>query len=275
MFSSKEGFGDRPLELACGQCIGCRLRRSREWALRMVHEAQMHERNCFLTLTYRSADLPVDQSLKVEHWQRFAKRLRRKIGPFRFFHCGEYGEENLRPHYHACLFGVDFRADRVFVRMSGKHKLYRSALLDETWGLGFANIGELSFESAAYVARYVMKKVTGKQAVEHYTRVDPNTGECWSVRPEYTTMSRRPGIGSKWFEAFKTDVFPSDEVVHDGKRHRTPRFYDKRLEDAELDVVRRKRRDAADERREDTTPERLRSRERFAVARLSQLSRGI
>lgn len=212
----------RSLDLPCGQCIGCRLERSRRWAVRIMHEAQMHERNSFLTLTYDDDHLPSDGSLQLEDFQLFMKRLRRgSSGPLRFFHCGEYGESTGRPHYHACLFGEDFVEDRVVYRVSSRgDSLYNSERLTETWGLGHAVIGELTFESAAYVARYCLKKVTGEKAEAHYA----------GRTPEYVTMSRRPGIGAGWYERFRSEVFPADSVVMRGQEMLPPPFYDKLLE---------------------------------------------
>ena len=263
-FDSKRGFADRRIELPCGQCIGCRVRRSREWAMRCVHEAQMHERNCFVTLTYCPQKLPADGSLRVEDFQKFCKRLRKRVGKFRFFHCGEYGEENFRPHYHSLLFGVDFHFDRVLLK-SGKFKLYTSATLDSAWKLGFATIGECTYESAAYVSRYVMKKITGKHADEYYQ----------GRKPEYITMSRRPGIGAGWFEKFSSDVYPSDEVVIDGRRFRPPRFYDERLDDQVIEPLKRKRKKAAVRFAKDLEHERLRVREKVAEANLARLDRSL
>ncbi len=225
----------------------------------------MHSKNCFITLTYDPDHVPKDGSLSLEDWQKFAKRLRREAGPFRFFHCGEYGEVNLRPHYHACIFGLDFVADRGLWKDSGKYPLFRSPMLDRTWGLGFASVGALTFKSAAYVARYVMKKATGDLAVEKYG----------DRRPEYVTMSRRPGIGSKWFERFKSDVYPSDEVVHEGKRYRPPRFYDGLLGADELDVYKVKRRRALVNRTKELTPERLVVREKCLEASLKFFGRDL
>lgn len=264
-FSSKKGFSDRPFDLACGQCQGCRLERSRQWALRCVHEAQMHEQNCFLTLTYDQVHLPEDGSLHVEDWQKFAKRLRKRAGPFRFFHCGEYGDESGRPHYHAAVFGLDFSRDRLPLKRKGGHTLFESESLNETWGLGFATVGSLTWQSAAYVARYVMKKATGALAKERYG----------DRRPEYTTMSRRPGIGSKWFEEFASDVYPSDEVVHEGKRYRPPRFYDSKLPEKELEILKRKRRSCVARHAKELTPERLRVREKVAAVRVDKLLRNL
>lgn len=284
VFDSKRGYSDRPLELGCGQCQGCRFERSRQWALRCVHEAQLHKRNSFVTLTYSPENVPRDGGLDVTHWQKFAKRLRKAIGPFRFFHCGEYGERNKRPHYHACLFGVDFSADRIEWKPSKYGSLYVSPLLAEVWGLGHCSVGALTYESAAYVARYCMKKLTGDMGEREYTRFDSETGEAWNVRPPYVTMSRggrggKGGIGSEWFEKFHSDVFPSDEVVHDGRRFTPPRYYLSKLEAQRgSDVVKAiqdARRARASKHKEDLTAARLAVREKVAAGRLTMLRRDV
>lgn len=264
----------RPLFLPCGKCVGCKMARARAWALRIVHESQLHARNCFVTLTYDNDSLPKDGSVHVEDWQKFAKRLRKAIGPFRFFHCGEYGERNFRPHYHACMFGIDFGFDRVLLRRSGESALYASRLLADVWGRGHCSIGNLSYESAAYVARYVVKK----QGSRPKCFVDFNSGELREVRPEYVTMSRRPGIGSNWYDKYKGDVFPSDEVVHSGRKYSAPRYYFDKLS-SELPVLasslKAKRIEAMSKRSEDSTADRLRVSEAVAEARLRLLSRDL
>ena len=205
------------INLPCGQCIGCRLERSRQWAIRCMHEAFLHEDNSFITLTYDDGHLPKDGSLVLDDYQRFMKRLRKSVSPkkVRFYHCGEYGEQLGRPHYHALLFGYA-SPDRKFFSKKGDFNVYTSDTLSHLWPHGFSVEGDVSFESAAYVARYVMKKVTGDRAEDHYQ----------GRKPEYTTMSRRPGIGKGWYEKFKTDVYPLDRVVVRGHPSRPPRFYD-------------------------------------------------
>lgn len=177
----------------------------------------MHKRNCFVTLTLREPQVSLDHS----QWQRFAKRARKKLGPFRFYMAGEYGDANGRPHYHACLFGVDF-ADRVYeARSPGGAKLYSSATLEALWGLGFTSVGEVTFESAAYVARYVMKKITGDAAAEHYGDRVPEYSRC-------STGGRtgQRGIGYGWFDKFaKTDVLRDGNVLVNGHRCAAPRYY--------------------------------------------------
>lgn len=268
-----------PLELPCGQCVGCRIERSQQWAARCVHEASLHERNSFITLTYDPEHLPQNGSLDVRHWQLFAKKLRKRVGSFRFFHCGEYGEEHGRPHYHAIIFGEDFGADKYLHSVSkdrtGKeHKLFRSPTLEECWEKGFSTIGNVSYESCAYVARYVMKKKTGPEAKEEYERVDEKTGEVFQVKPPYITMSRRPnGIGHEWLKKYKSDVYPYDEVIIDGRRHRPPRYYDNQLEEEELEEYKEKRRKKVVLRKKELTPERLDAREKVLNRRLKILER--
>lgn len=218
----------KALTLPCGQCIGCRLEKSRQWAVRIMHEAQMHEKNCFLTLTYSDQQLPSDRSLHVEDYQLFMKRLRKgSSSPLRYFHCGEYGEETQRPHYHACIFGEDFSEDReVLFKTPRGDSVFISDRLSEVWGLGHATIGELTFESAAYVARYCLKKVTGEKAISHYG----------DRQKEYVTMSRRPGVGATWYDSFHSEVYPSDSVVMRGKEMMPPQFYDRLLEKADPEL---------------------------------------
>lgn len=225
--------GDEPLILPCGQCVGCRLERSRRWAVRLMHESQMHSASSFLTLTYSDENVPTGGSLQVEDFQKFMKRLRRgSSSPLRFFHCGEYGEKTGRPHYHCCLFGEDFSADRSYLKTTrAGHTLWTSPRLSETWGLGHANIGSLTFESAAYVARYCLKKaaLAGK-ADGLDARKNAYSQFLGGRAPEYVTMSRRPGIGAAWYERYSSEVYPSDSVVLRGREMQPPDFYDKILE---------------------------------------------
>ena len=221
-FRRSESWRGEKLELPCGQCVGCRLERSRQWAIRCMHEASLYDRNCFLTLTYEDKHLPPGGSLVKSDFQNFMKRLRKKYGPgIRYYHCGEYGENLGRPHYHAIIFNHDFEDKKAFSERGG-NTIYTSDELSDIWDYGFSVIGDVTFESAAYVARYVMKKVTGKKAVDHYG----------GLIPEYTTMSRGSkklgtgGIGKGWFDKFYTDVYPRDAVITRGYLSRPPRFYD-------------------------------------------------
>ena len=266
------------MEVPCGQCIGCRLERSRQWAVRCVHEASLYDDNCFITLTYRDEDLPSDGSLNLVHFQKFMKRLRRFFSGrmIRFYHCGEYGEETGRPHYHALLFNLDFE-DKVIWSERDGNRYYRSEVLERLWRYGMVIIGELTFESAAYTARYIMKKITGDAAADHYLRCDEH-GEAFWLVPEYTTMSRRPGIGRDWFDKFGDEVFPSDEVIMDGHPVSVPRFYADIFKEAEpeaFEVVKRKRIEFALEHSDDNTSARLRVREVVKRAQVGLLKRGL
>lgn len=278
VFNQKDGFSDKPMKVPCGQCIGCRLEHSRQWAMRCVHEASLYDQNCFITLTYAPEHLPEDESLNLRHFQLFMKKLRKKYGPkIRFFHAGEYGAKYRRPHYHAILFNHAFTDMKPWKKSPSGAMLYRSAELEKLWPYGYSSVGHVTFESAAYVARYVMKKITGDQAEQHY-KTETRFGEIFDLKPEYTTMSRRPGIATDWFKRFKSDVYPLDEVVQRGIKMRPPRYYDKMFELEHPDdyrVIKAKRKSAARKHTDDQTPERLRVRERCTQARAQQLIRGI
>jgi len=225
VFNSKLGLLDQKIEVPCGRCIGCRLERSRQWAIRCIHEASLHEKNCFITLTYNEENDTSFGSLVKRDFQLFMKKLRKKYGKIRYFHCGEYGEKLGRPHYHALLFGFDF-PDRRSHLVSGS-LVESSDSLNEIWGKGFCTLGDVTFESAAYVARYIVKKVTGDKAIDHYNSVDFDTGEITSEKyPEYVTMSRRPGIASGWFDKYADEIYSTDSVVIRGLEMKPPKFYD-------------------------------------------------
>jgi len=270
VFSRSMSMG-LPMTVPCGRCIGCRLERSRQWAVRCMHEASLYEDNCFITLTYSEKYLPPGGSLLKSDFQKFMKRLRRRFSSssIRFYHCGEYGENTFRPHYHALLFNFDF-VDKVLWSERGSFRVYRSAVLEDLWSLGRSEIGSVTFESAAYVARYITKKVTGDNAESHYRVVDSD-GVIVDRLPEYSTMSLRPGIGKGWYDKFKSDVYPSDEVIVGGRPSLPPKYYDSLLYKEDSDVAALvKRRRAFRRSLEDETPARLEVREVCTRSRLTR-----
>lgn len=267
----------RSLQLPCQQCVGCRLERSRQWAVRCMHEASLYKRNCFITLTYDDTHIPSDGSLRYRDFQLFMKRLRKEVPGVRFYMCGEYGDKFRRPHYHACLFNCDFD-DKRPIRLLGKSRLYRSERLSSLWPFGYASIGEVNFHSAAYVARYCMKKVTGKEADEHYAVVNLSSGEISKRVPEFNRMSLRPGIGAGWFAKFKSDVFPKGLTVVNGVQTRCPKYYDKLMDREDSDVsavVAYEREKFAQARSADSTDRRLLDRAVVTSARIRSLKRNL
>lgn len=231
------------IRVPCGKCTGCRLERSRQWSVRCMHEASLHERNCFLTLTYADQYLPVDYSVHERDFQLFMKRLRKHAFPdlIRFFACGEYGERSLRPHYHALIFNYD-PTDKVLFETSPRgDKLYLSKTLQELWTFGMVTVGSLTYQSASYTARYAMKKISGPPAAEHYLRTHPLHGFICRVRPEFLLMSRKPGLGQGWFEKHGKEAFTHDSVIIDGREAQPPRFYFQQLpEEDQLAITRRR-----------------------------------
>lgn len=255
-----------------------------------MHEADLSDENCFLTLTFNDDHVPSVDSFRYDEFQAFMKRLRQyvrrrdiasglpkeKWHKVRFYMCGEYGEKSFRPHYHALIFGFDF-PDKVPLRYSG-HSLYsRSADLEKLWTFGNSVIGQVTFESAAYVARYVMKKVNGKRHGEHYREkgVVDSDGVVQAAVPEFSRMSLRPGIGAGWIDKFTTDVYPSGRVVSRGREFKSPRYYDMRIKAVDPDVIEELalvREVEGRKRFADNTDERLAVRRRVAEAKV-RLSR--
>lgn len=237
-FYREDPFPENYIELSCGRCVGCRLERSRNWAIRCVHEASLYKENCFLTLTYDDLHLPGNGSLVKKDLQDFWKRLRKRIYPakLRYFACGEYGSKFSRPHYHACVFGYWPSDARLYTIRCGS-QLFISDTLRELWPYGFHTIGAVSFESAAYVARYVLKKINGDRADDYYAGRDP----------EYVVMSRRPGIAKDWILRYYDDVYPHDYIViRDGIKCRPPKYYDQIYDqecNGDLDYIKNKRSD--------------------------------
>ena len=302
---------DEEMEVACGQCLGCRLDYSRMWAMRIVHESTLHELdggNCFVTLTYRDRlecdedqlangyHVPDDWSLNKKHFQDFMKRLRKRFEPqkIRFFHCGEYGnvcEHRIdlervgcplcsvgRPHYHAALFNCNFSDLESYGSQNGELR-YTSRVLSDTWKYGFVDVGELNFASAAYIARYVLKKVTGPKADDHYMRIDLDGVASW-IQPEYVTMSRKPGIGRDWYEKYRDDVFPSDEVPVPGFGvvKGVPRYYEEIFKEENpisLEEIKQVRRVFMEEHADEYTPSRLHSKYQVKKAQTELLVRSV
>lgn len=284
------GTGTRPeLELPCGRCMDCKIRRTQDWVTRATHEASLHDDNSFITLTFSDDGLALRElqhgthpyDLDMEDWQRFAKRLRKELkkqgrGTFRFFQVGEYGEQGLRPHYHALIFGQGFRDEGQQWTDELGHPTRESLTVAKCWPYGFHEVKEATPESIAYVCKYVQKKLYGHQLKALTERVDSETGDCITVRPELASMSRGgksgKGIGHGWWNKYKSDAFPDDFIVIQGKKKPVPRYYAKQLEKEnpeEWEQIRDRRIKSAAGRAADNTPERRRVRGKVTKARTS------
>lgn len=275
------GKDGRAFEVPCGRCVGCKLDRRRQWSVRIMHEARLYDSNWFVTLTYDDAKNggAVHPSLRYPDFQMFMKRLRKQVGghregpeggfPLRFFCAGEYGGRRRRPHFHAILFNLHLEdAEKL---MSGR---YRSSTMEDTWKRGNCVLDLVTPASAAYVAGYSQKKVSGPGSRAHYEDVvDVSTGEVTARRPEFVAMSLKPGIGAWWYKKFGSDLFPHDGAVMDGRRYKVPRYYWERFK-READPVLveevsngREARAAVETRKGESTPERRAVREELAERR--------
>lgn len=267
VFDKRASHSGVAMQIPCGQCIGCKLEHSRQWAVRCMHEKRMHAESAFLTLTYSPEFVPPTYSLIKRDLQLFMKRLRKtRPAGLRFFACGEYGERTLRPHYHVLLFNTYF-PDQKFHKNVGENKLYASAELDGLWQNGNCLIGDVTFESCAYVARYVTKKVTGPKAADHYR----------GREPEFLVMSRRPGIGYPYYEKYGDHAYKHDGVVVNGMMVGIPKYYDTKYEAVDSQYLERlkvERRHRAKLRKADSTKARLYAREQFEIKKQRFFKKG-
>lgn len=234
-------------QIGCGKCVECRLNDSKEWAQRAVAESMCHSENWFITLTYDNEHLPPPiltysrhsydfgewSPLLYEHFQGFMKRLLSRlryvgIEDVRFFMCGEYGPKNGRPHFHCILYNCPIPDLKKLteVTLGGKTYSYlTSDLIEEAWGNGFITIGQVSWESSAYVARYVLKKMTPLEEYDYQKLCTENGWEF--LPPEMRQASRRPGLGRPFFEDHKDDIYEFDKVVlSNGKACKPCAYFD-------------------------------------------------
>lgn len=321
----ENAFIDLPMSVPCGGCVGCRLRRAGEWAIRGTHEASLYDANVFITLTYDDKrlppreyyELPANVGLHYPDFQSFMGRLRDRfsyigfdgVNPIRFIVAGEYGDQLGRPHFHAILFNFRFPDQKFWYRSKQGHVVTRSAILEELWPWGHSDIGTVTPSSIAYVSRYVMKKVTGRDKIDHYKHVDsdgvifthPDTGKIIYREPEFARYSLKPGIGADWFSRFHSSVYPHDYVIFNGNKVRPPRYYDKLYKqmtgvsiarevtlnarpdtviDFDIEVfsqhfedLKALRVESAKKYLDDNTPSRLAVREQVALAKVSRLPR--
>lgn len=263
--------GLKLVQVPCGRCIGCRLERSRQQAMRMTHELKMHEQSCYITLTYRDDQLIYGgQShgiLHPDHVTKFLKRLRKRIGKFRYYYCGEYGDIGNRPHYHAIIFGLDFQDKKLDSVSKLGDNYYHSDLLDDIWSHGRCIIGDVTFESCAYVARYVMKKRMGKTK---------ETYEKDGIHPEFARMSLKPGIGAGFLEKYQSDIYPRGSVLVRGHESKTPRYYDvlyERSHPLDMEEIKKRRAELAEKNYLENEPKRLKTREAVKKAATKTLQR--
>jgi len=264
-----------PMTVPCGQCTGCRSEYSRQWAIRIMHEASLNSDNSFITLTYDKKNLPQNNSLEKKAFPKFIRSLRQKNKgkKIRYYACGEYGDNFGRPHYHAILF--NYFPDDV---RPLKKDLYTSRIISDSWcNKGYVSVGNVTFQSAAYVSNYVQKKINGKNQLEHYTNTQ--TGE-WR-QPEFSLMSRKPGIGKKWFDKYYKDIYQigKDGLHVNGKFMKPPKYYD--LQYAELtkdtpkimEILKQNRIEKFEEIAHLFTPESLAAAEQTHKARMSLYKR--
>lgn len=220
--------------IRCGQCLGCRINKAQEWALRMTHEQKFYKDSSFITLTYSPEYLPGDSSLVKKHLQnflhRFCMRIKRQgLEKPRYYGVGEYGDKKSRPHYHVIIFGYNFPDKEIYEKQENYY-YYTSKLLNELWPFGISIIAEANTDTMNYCAKYATKKIVGnkEKAKEHYGK----------RIPEFTLVStgrkENLGIGYRYFKENWQNIYERDFLYIKGKtkpyKMKPPRYYDKLLE---------------------------------------------
>lgn len=242
---------DGAITIPCGHCIGCQLDKSLDWAARLSMELKYHDSAYFVTLTYNDDCIPkrefVDQltgevceaqSLCKRDFQLFMKRLRESFpnDAIRFYCAGEYGSTTFRPHYHAIIFGLHLNDLKPYKKSSHGFQYYTSDSLQRVWSvvrnghlvpLGFAVVADVTFETCAYTARYVTKKLYGKNA-DFYVRCN--------IEPPWSLMSRKPGIGRQYLLDHHDSIANDSIVLSQGKKVKNPRYFMRILELTDNDL---------------------------------------
>lgn len=214
-------------EVPCRVCIECRLNYTKEWAVRIVNEASLYNNNCFLTLTYNDVNLPTDNNVHKRDLQLFVKRLRKHLPTtkIRYFGCGEYGGKFGRPHYHIIIFNW-YPSDSYFDKSCDK---MRSPTLEKLWPFGFTSVGDVNFNSARYVASYIVKQHRGKQ--KSYYKDN-------GINPEFVIMSN--GLGKVFCLKNELQIKGLGFVPFNGQKVKTPRYYENLIYTTDIDKERRK-----------------------------------
>ena len=273
-FNPKEAHRHSQRQISCGQCWGCQLEYSRMWATRCMHEAQMHpdHTNHFLTLTLNDENLPDNNSLHKPHLINFWKRLRKEGYKFKYYACGEYGDEYHRPHYHAIIFGLVIPDKKHHSNRNGNN-LYTSKTIEGLWTHGHVTIGNVTFESCAYVSRYINKRQAKKIGHFEYEIIDSQTGEILDhLEPEYSAMSK--GIGESYYDKYKSDMYqPGTDgtcIIRGDIKTKTPLYYDNKFKAEKknkkrVEQIQKRRQDKAKLLKPENTRERLIIKEKLAL----------
>lgn len=221
---------DHILSLPCGHCTQCLLNYARTWAVRCCLEASLYNNNYFVTLTYSNKNLPVSSFQSRRNVQLFLKRLRKYIPGVKYFGCTEKGDTTKRLHHHLILFNCDLKDAKPLGKGIVQGHYFKSKFLEDRWKLGLVDIGEVSFNSCSYVARYCMKK--------RFQEKDPD---------EYIFMSRNIGLG--WLNQHVDTCLKYDEIYFNFgnfNKAKLPRYFDKVLEKYDPDAVERLKRQRID-----------------------------
>lgn len=255
-FQNNENLKNKEYKMIpCGKCLSCRIKQTKEWAIRIELEAKKYKHNYFITLTYNDENLYIPDeittkkgntyyknenwkgSLNKKHLQQFIKSVRNwfereyKHNGVKFYACGEYGSLNGRPHYHIILMNCpDIELEPIGMNKVTKHGYYTNRRMEQIWHKGFITIGKVNWDTASYTAGYCQKKLFGEVNEEYHAK----KGQI----PIFSTMSRRPGIGRAYYEEHKEQIYELDEIINGkGKSIKPPKYFDRLMENENQEII--------------------------------------
>lgn len=192
------------LEVPCGKCLSCKVKKRSEWALRLKHELYYHENSCFITLTYDEDSLPENNSLVKRDLQNFFKRLRKNLKSIKikYFAVGEYGDKYGRPHYHIIMFGLGLsKLDKLYISLN--------------WRKGLVDIGQCNEKSIHYTTSYINKVYDNKLKEDYY--------DIYGLQVPFKMCSN--GLGKQYALDNREAIEFNKKLNNNGYECSIPRYY--------------------------------------------------
>lgn len=223
------------MEVPCGKCKNCILRRAAHWAFRLECEELRSRTSAFITYTYDNDNVPRSANgflnLSTTDFQSYMKRQRKAIADnygkdywrkhsIKYYMAGEYGSQTERPHYHAIMFNLP------------EYYLRNDHRITEIWKKGRVQVDEVSPASIRYVTGYLHKQLYWA-----------NKGQNDDRQREFSRMSK--GIGENYLtdariKSMKSKLNPYLSL-EDGIKMSMPRYYkNKVFNEEELEILRAK-----------------------------------
>lgn len=187
---------DRYINVPCGHCYNCQMRKRAEWDLRLYVTSLYSKAAAFVTYTYEDDYLCVAHSYR--EFQLRHKRMRNDGLKFSFYHISEFGERFGRPHNHELIFFHDEIDPRIIYRY---------------FDYGLMDVGSITSASIHYVTKWhVHPKYRSGESLE-----------CHG----FSRMSK--GLGAELLVNMDVDNFRPTYKLPNGSILPISRYYRKKL----------------------------------------------